>query len=78
MNALGAAQQMKAKVLNPVKINPGNQYQQKLPTKTIKKNLYLVILHPLAIGFAPLCRVSNNAALARVDGQILQGVSLSS
>lgn len=35
----GAAQQIKAKVLNPVKMKPGSQYQQKPPTKTYKKNL---------------------------------------
>jgi hypothetical protein len=34
---VGAAQQMNAKVLSPVKIYPGSQYQQKLPTKTYRK-----------------------------------------
>lgn len=61
---------MKAKVLSPVKRNPGSQYQQKPPMKTYKKNLYREMREPLAMGLASLCRVSNNAALARVEGQI--------
>jgi hypothetical protein len=52
--SLGAAQQTKAKVLNAVKMKPGNQYQTKLPRKTYRKNLYLVIFHPSASTFTPL------------------------
>lgn len=49
---------------------PGSQYQQKLPMKIYKKKRYREIRQPSAIGFAPLCRVWNKAALARVEGQI--------
>lgn len=69
---------MNANVLRAVKMKPGNQYQQKLPTKTYKKNRYREIRQPFAMGLARLCKVSNRAALAKVEGQICQYISKTS
>jgi len=68
----GLIQVTKAKLLTPVKMYPGIQFQTNIPTKTIKKYLYLEIRQPVTMTpSSSRNKVWKRVALTRVVGQIM-------